>query len=83
MPLTVRLPRRVEQELAAYCVRHGVTRSRAVREALETLLAEQAGRPSPFEIGRAGFGSDDSAGPTVARDTKRLLHERFRGSGPR
>jgi hypothetical protein len=83
MPLTIRLPRRVEEELAAYCARQGVTRSRAVRDALEAMLRQQADRPSPFEIGRPGFGSDDSAGASVARDTKRLLRERFRGGSTR
>ena len=34
MTLTVRLPRRVEQELAEYCVERRITKSEAVKQAL-------------------------------------------------
>ena len=76
MTLTVRLPDRVEQDLAEYCVAHGVTKSEAVKSALEALLRMppqvKAGRDHPF------VGSDPGSGD-VARHTKRLLRERFRG----
>lgn len=74
MTLTVRLPDRVEQELAEYCVTRGVTKSDAVKAALEQLLRapaeDMAGRDHPF------VGSDNSKGD-VARHTKRLLRERL------
>ena len=38
MTLTVRLPTRVEQELAEYCATHGVSKSDAVNQALEGML---------------------------------------------
>ncbi|MBI3373616.1 MAG: hypothetical protein HY017_17970 [Betaproteobacteria bacterium] len=44
MTLTVRLPPRVEQELAEYCVKHRLTKSEAVQRALEELLRAPAGR---------------------------------------
>ena len=78
MTLTVRLPERVEQDLAEYCVAKGVTKSEAVKRALEQLLQasakDQAGLNHPF------IGSDTTAGD-VARHTKRLLRERFGGKG--
>src|SRR5258708_28054008 len=38
MTLTVRLPLRVEQELAEYCVKRRISKSEAVKRALEELL---------------------------------------------
>ena len=78
MTLTVRLPERVEQDLAEYCIAHGVSKSEAVKRALEQLLQNPAtgkvGLNHPF------IGCDTSSGD-VARHTKRLLRERFRGKG--
>jgi len=81
MTLTVRLPDRVEQELAEYCVKHRVTKSEAVKRALMDLLAVNAGKPSSYDLGKDLFGPRTDAGPVedVARHTKRLLREHFRG----
>ena len=81
MTLTVRLPDRVEQELAEYCVKHRVTKSEAVKRALMDLLAVNAGKPSAYDLGKDLFGAHTDAGPVVdvARHTKRLLREHFRG----
>src|SRR5258706_166012 len=38
MPISVRLPPRVEQKLAEYCASHKVSRSEAVKQALDRLL---------------------------------------------
>ena len=83
MTLTVRLPLRVEEELARYCVARRITKSEAVKQALARLLAEDAARPSPYALGKGGFGSDRTPDRNVARDTKRLLRERFRGKPAR
>jgi hypothetical protein len=80
MTLTVRLPDRVEQDLAEYCVKHRLTKSEAVKLALEKLLAAGAGEPSPYELGKDLFGPHTDKAPTSdnARNSKRLLHEHFR-----
>ena len=83
MALTVRLPLRVEQELATYCAARRITKSQAVKEALERLLAESADRPSPYELGKDGFGADDSQHGDIARNTKQLIKARFRGKAGR
>ncbi len=83
MPLTVRLPPRVEQELKEYCVTRRITKSDAVKEALERLLAESSGQAAPYELGKDGFGADDSSRGNIARNTKRLIRERFRGKARR
>jgi len=81
MTLTVRLPDRVEQELAEYCVKHRVTKSEAVKRALMDMLAMNAEKASAYDLGKDLFGPHTDAGPVVdvARHTKRLLREHFRG----
>jgi len=78
MTLTVRLPDRVEQGLAEYCVTHGVTKSEAVKRALEELL--QASAKGKAGLSHPFIGSDTTSGD-VARHAKRLMRERFRGKG--
>ncbi len=79
MTLTVRLPLRVEQELAEYCVKRRITRSAAVKRALEELLQSARSGESnprhPFIGGDRGDGSDFSG------SIKAGLRERFRKRG--
>lgn len=79
MPISVRLPPRVEQKLAEYCISHKVTRSEAVKRALERML-EQRGKASPYELGKEFFERNLRTAPTrdIARNSKRLLLEHFR-----
>ena len=83
MTLTVRLPERVEQELAEYCTKHHLSKSEAVKLALDKLLTASAGKPSPYDLGKDLFGPHTDAMPTedTARNSKRLLREHFRGKG--
>lgn len=83
MMLTVRLPERVEQELAEYCSKHRLSKSEAVKLALDQLLAASAGKPSPYELGKDLFGphTDARLSDDTARYSKRLLREHFRGKG--
>ena len=81
MPISVRLPPRVEQKLAEYCVSHRVTKSEAVKRALVGMLETGARNLSPYEIGRHIFDRHENVKPTadIARHSKRLLRERLRG----
>ncbi len=83
MPVSVRLPARVEQKLADYCASHKVTKSEAIKRALEQMLEAAAGEASPFDLGRELFERNLRARPSrdVARHSKRLLIEHFRGKG--
>lgn len=80
MTLTVRLPDRVEQELAEYCLKRRITKSEAVKQALTGLLAANAGKPSAYDLGKDLFGPQTDAAPTedIARHSQRLLREHFR-----
>ena len=80
MPISVRLPPRVEQKLAEYCVSHKLTRSEAVKQALERLI-ETGAEKSPWELGADIFARHERVKPTedLARHSKRLLRERVVG----
>lgn len=81
MALSVRLPPRVEQKLADYCVSHRVTKSEAVKRALEQMLATTESDASPYELGKEFFERNlrTKATRDIARHTKRLLIGHFRG----
>ena len=80
MTLTVRLPNRIEQELAEYCVKRRLTKSEAVKQALEELLHAAAGDDDdlrhPFIGGDKGDGSD------ISGNVKTTLRARFRSPVP-
>lgn len=77
MTLSVRIPDKVEQELAEYCARHRITKSEAVKRALEQLLSKTSDKPAMDVYARRFMGSDKRPGD-IARHTKRLLREHFR-----
>ena len=78
MPISVRLPPRVEQRLAEYCAHTKLTKTEAIKRALERLLAEEPAPVGASAAARKFIGSDKSPG-SVADNTKRLLREHFRG----
>lgn len=79
MPISVRIPPRVEQELADYCAAHKVTRSEAVKRALEQLLKHSAGQRSPYDLGRDFFEGKGTPRRAIGTQSQRLLREHFRG----
>ena len=78
MPISVRLPPRVEQRLAEYCAHTKITKSEAIKRALERLLEQEPAPVGASAAARKFIGSDKSPG-SVADHTKRLLREHFRG----
>lgn len=83
MPISVRLPQRVEQQLAEYCISHQVTKSEAVKRALERMLQASSQQPSPYDLGKDFFERHRGTPATtaIARNSKKLLREYFRGRG--
>lgn len=77
MPISVRLPPRVEQALAQYCASHRVTKSEAVKRALEQLFAQAPAAPDAYRASAKFRGSDKTPG-NVALKSKRILQEYFR-----
>jgi hypothetical protein len=78
MPISVRLPPRVEQQLAAYCAHKKLTKSDAVKRALERLFEQEAAPIGLSPAAKRFIGSDKREG-NVSQDSKRLLREHFRG----
>jgi hypothetical protein len=72
MAISVRLPPRVEQRLAEYCATHKVSKSEAVKRALEVLLTDSGPPPDLYKSSARFRGSDATPG-SVARDSRRLL----------
>ena len=77
MPISVRLPSGVEQKLAEYCVSHEVTKSEAVKRALEELFAQTPLSPDSYRASAKFRGSDKRPG-NVAMNSKKILREHFR-----
>jgi hypothetical protein len=74
MTTTVRLPLRVEQALATYCVEAKRTKSEVIVELLEQRFMGTAGERTPYElaqeVGFIGCIGGKSAGKTQAGSTK-------------
>jgi hypothetical protein len=83
MSISVRLPEIIEKQLSAYCQAHRISRSEAVKQALDLFLSAQANQPTPYELGEDGFGADRTHTGDIARNSKRLLREKFRGQADR
>ena len=73
MTLTVRLPLRVEQTLAEYCETRRITKSAAVKEALDLLLASKRSRSPAYELGKDLFGADDTPAGAYLPYSKQTL----------
>ena len=67
--ITARIPPRVEQKLAEYCVKHGVTRSEAVVRALDQYLDAAAGGANAYSL---------AADLIPRRGTRRVRSDRVR-----
>ncbi len=74
MTLTVRLPPRVEQQLAEYCASHKTTRSNAVKLAVSLLTEQTKRKPTPYSLGVDLFEADD----TPAAESTSYSKERMR-----
>jgi hypothetical protein len=78
MPISIRLPPRVEQRLAEYCAHAKLTKTEAIKRALDRLFEEEPAPAAHSAAARRFVGSDKREGD-VARNSKRLLREHFRG----
>jgi len=74
MTLSVRLPHRVEEKLAEYCVEHGATKSAVVQSLIEDFLAREADAAAL----PAFVGCDEGDGADISGTIRQRLRERFR-----
>ena len=80
MTLSVRIPLRVERDLAEYCARNGVSKSEVVKAALDRFLFGKSAEKSPYEVMKDLIDPPSGEQPSedIARHSKRLLRERIR-----
>lgn len=83
MTVSVRLPESTERQLVAYCKAHRISKSEAVKKALDLFLAGKTHQPTPYELGQAGFGADNTHTGNIASRSKELLRDKFRGQTDR
>jgi hypothetical protein len=79
MTLSIHLPQPMEQALNSYCASHAISQDAAIAQAIAQFLSAQEQPPEPYELGRAGFGADETHGGDIARNSKQLLRQKFRG----
>jgi len=80
MTHSVELPAALKAQLSDYCKVHQLTEEEAIARAIEQLVYA-AKPPTPYELGAAGFGADQTHSGDIAKNSKRLLRERFGGNG--
>ena len=80
--LNARLPHRVEQKLAEYCVKHGVSRTEATVRALDAYLDSQANGVNAYALA-ADLIPKRGAGQLQSSAVRRLARDAFRGSRSR
>jgi hypothetical protein len=80
--LSVRIPPHVEQRLAEYCARQGVTRTEALVRALDAYLDAQTGGTSPFALA-ADLIPERGARDLQSAKVRKLARDAFRGARAR
>ncbi len=84
MTTTVRLPHRVEQALASYCVETHRTKSEVIVELLEQRLLGTAPEASPYELAEAaGFIGCVEGETNSAANAKKLVRQKIRAKHSR
>ncbi|BBL76430.1 hypothetical protein [Methylomagnum ishizawai] len=77
MTTSIDLPDSIGTRLSAYCQAEGISESEAVKRALDMLFGTPP-QSTAYELGQQGFGSDQTHAGDIARNSKRLLREKFR-----
>ncbi len=76
--INARIPLRVEQKLAEYCARRGVTRTEAVVRALDEYLDRASDGASGYSLA-ADLIPPEGAKALQSADVRRIARKAFRG----
>jgi hypothetical protein len=76
MSLSIQLPDNLEQQLSVYCQEHHLSINETIHLAIERLLTTNPPL-SPYELGKDGFGADQTHEGDIAQHSKELLKARF------
>jgi hypothetical protein len=77
--VNARIPPRVEQKLAEYCTKHGVTRTEAVVRALDAYLDREAGGVDAYSLAADLIPKQGIRG-IQSKNVRELARRAFRGS---
>lgn len=80
--INARIPPRVEQKLAEYCAKRGITRTEAVVRALDHYLDHDAGGASPYSLA-ADLIPSRGVKELQSGNVRELARKAFRGSRSR
>jgi len=77
--VNARIPLRVEQKLAEYCAKHGLTRTEAVVRALDAYLDREAGGVDAYSLA-ADVIPKRGTRAVQSANVRELARKAFRGS---
>lgn len=80
--INARIPPRVEEKLAEYCVKRGITRTEAVVRALDNYLDKETGGASPYSLAADLIPARGAKG-LQSGSVRELARKAFRGSRSR
>ena len=79
--VNARIPPRIEQKLAEYCARRGVTRTQALVRALDRYLDQESGGASPYSLA-ADLIPAKGVKALQSGNVRALARKAFRGARP-
>jgi hypothetical protein len=77
MSITIDLDPSLEKELTSFVEREDINISLLFQQFLEELMREKH-QPTAWELGKDGFGADQTHEGDIAKNTKFLLKARFK-----
>ena len=79
--VNARIPPRIEQKLAEYCAKRGVTRTQALVRALDRYLDQESGGASPYSLA-ADLIPAKGVKALQSGNVRALARKAFRGARP-
>ena len=79
--VNARIPPRIEQKLAEYCARRGVTRTQALVRALDRYLDQESGGATPYSLA-ADLIPAKGVKALQSGNVRALARKAFRGARP-
>ena len=76
--LSIHLPDNLEQQLSVYCEQNHRSKNDVMRFALESFFSTTKKPATPYELGKDGFGSDETQEGDIAQNSKAFLKARFK-----
>jgi predicted transcriptional regulator len=76
--LSIHLPENLEQQLSVYCEQNHRSKNDVMRFALESFFSTTKKSSTPYELGKEGFGSDETHEGDIAQNSNAFLKARFK-----